>query len=200
MAISASVLRTIADAAHLPLADPSPASILAGFSVDLNTYVASRQWKNHGSEPNWHRRDFDAKGLRFGASRTTDTAYRLSEYIHPSLAHRREHFLIDGNRAATVDRDWGRYAVLGSMCRQVLRYDEDVSVLMVPVGTPLPAIFARALALCSGYAPSQVDVSGAGLVEAFVQVPRSIAMLVAKKLSQVLIPTRLDKLPRGLHD
>lgn len=200
MAISVEVLRMIADAVHVPLAEPSPASTLVGFSVDLNTYVASRQWKSHGSEPNWHRRDFDASSLRFGSFRTADTALRLSEYTHPSLEHRREHVLIEGNRAAMVNRDWGRYAVLGNKGQHVLRYDADVSVLMTPVGVPLPSIFARALTLCSGYAPSQVDVAGVGRVEAFMRVPPSIARVVAEKLNQVLIPARFGTLPRGLHD
>jgi hypothetical protein len=200
MAVSLEVLWTIADRIRVSLAVPSPAETLAGFSVDLSSYVASLQWRDHGSEPNWHRRDFDPDGLRFGSPRGTDGALRLSEYLHPSLEHRREHVLIDANRAAMVNRDWGRYVVLANTGRHVLRYDANVSMFMVPTGIPLPSIFARTLTLCSGYAPVQANIAGAGRFDAFSRVPPSIASTVASRLNQDLVPTSFGAFPRGLHD
>ena len=200
MAISVDVLRVIADTVHLPLATPCPASVLAGFSVDLNTYLASRQWRSHGSEPNWRRRDFDAGRLRFGSPPAAQTEFRLSEYAHPQYAHRREHVLIDAGRQAAVDRDWGRYAALANAGRHVLHYDAGSCVPMVPIGVPLPLLFARALTLCSGFASAQVEVAGMGRMDAFTQVPSSIASALAAKLNQGLVSAQSGTLPRGLYD
>jgi hypothetical protein len=197
LATSVDVLRTIADMVHLSLAVPCPAETLAGFAVDLDAYIGSLAWRRHQSEPNWHRRDFDVLNLRFSSLRKSDDSWRLSEFVHPSLNHRRAHILIDGPREATASRDWGRYVVLSKAGRHVLRYDANSAAFMVPIGVPLPSIFARTLAICSGFAPTQVDIAGAGGFEAFVRVPLSIARTVARKLNQDLIAT--DFLPRGLH-
>lgn len=198
-AVSVDALHELGQAAGIPLLEvPAPALLLTHVA-SIESYVASRQWRPF-SEPNWIRGDFDTARACFSRPRMDSASPRLSVYTHPHLQHQVEHFLIDEERAALVDRDWGRFCILAQSGRDVLLYDAAQRALFVPVTTPLPKLYARALTLCSGFAPQEVRDSAHGAFRVFVRVPQAYADLAATKLQQHLSPVPFRYVLRGGHD
>lgn len=165
---------------------PAPASwSLAVASCSLSDYIKTLEWVSR-ADLNWDRRDFDAERLAFGRAGDGEVApaLRLSAYSHPDGWAWRD-WLWSGDTAADVDRDWGRYAILRNAGRRVLGYDGRDGHVTAPRQAPLPKLLARALALCSGQAPSLRESEGLGL-HAYPGVPAGVFALVASKLGQDL--------------
>jgi hypothetical protein len=142
---------------------------------------------------NWEREDFDPTALFFRKSPRNDTVM-LSRYTHPAR-RTRLCVLRQAGVTARVDPDWGRYAVMRALARNVLAYDAEAFALAIPITMPLPKLLARSLCLCSGLLP--LEVAGihwpGSTVKARVyrRVPLSMAELIAKKLQQQLVPRGL---------
>jgi hypothetical protein len=105
--------------------------------------------------PNWQSQTFSVSLLKFAKQVKDEDGVRLVEYRNP-VTQQLEHWLWNGELAAEIDRDWGRYISLADQGINVLIHDRAHNTLLVPEQVPLPRLFARALTLCSGMAPTRV--------------------------------------------
>jgi hypothetical protein len=144
------------------------------------------------SEPqlNWELREFNPFRLRFEARDQSTGSPRLVSQRNPTTGMWMHRVWRNDGSSATVDRTWGRWLVLDAQERHVLAYDARAGRLMVPTNMSLPRLIGRALALCSGLAPSRVDeaAEGHGIdgYLAYDWVSRSVADRVASLLGQQL--------------
>ena len=157
-------------------------------SASLEEYCRNLSW-SAGEDLNWQREDFSVRSLRFQSAGETPPGTRLSRYQDPTTTIWRYRLWRDG-QFAELEPDWGRYAILSACSMRNLQYDPVKRDVLVPLGTPLPALLARALGLCSGYAPRTGRRSGEAdpdlriSYEVFRDVPPSIFRLVADKAGQ----------------
>jgi hypothetical protein len=183
VAQSLDALADVAESLHVPFASEPAAWRLAIACGSLEDYIGSLTWS---SDPdlNWPRRDFDPEGLRF--TRPVGNADRarvsLSAYVHPSGWARQDRLWRE-REYTSVDRDWGRYAVLADSGHKILRFDRVSGLVAVPRQVPLPRIAARSLALCSGRPPMIHPGDGLGL-HVYSAVPESVFGVLAAKLGQ----------------
>ncbi|MEW6664112.1 MAG: hypothetical protein AB1512_02680 [Thermodesulfobacteriota bacterium] len=195
-AASSQMLREIAAELEIGALLEGPASwMLANFSASVNDVKKGIAFEKRAA-PGWKRRVFDQKTLSFSYSVAEKDAARLSlvEYTNPVNKQFR-HWLWDGEAAAEVDRDWGRYLALADAGLNILTYDPDLRVMAVPVTVPPPCLLARSLAMCSGAAPRIIrapskrigDIPPGSLLHVYECVAPSIAGLVSMKLGQELI-------------
>jgi hypothetical protein len=192
-------LRRFAARVDIPLVETPVAGILLGYALTIETYVSRLKWQDLSPDISWRRDDFDTAQIRFSTTPVTAST-RLSQYSHPHLLHRREHFLLVEGRSALVDRDWGRYVALARSKTNVLRYDEAQKALFVPGAAPLPRIFARALTACAGLAPQSLRHALTGWVRVFVGVPAEYAHVLATKLGQEISHITFPNPIRGADD
>ncbi|MEO8381595.1 MAG: hypothetical protein ABI779_18180 [Acidobacteriota bacterium] len=197
-AATVEALREFASTADVPFLEAPAARLLLGHAASIDTYLAARRWQPRAEEPNWMREDFDPAVLHF--TRAGSATTRLSSYMHPQLRHLREHFFVEGDAVASVDRDWGRFCALARAGRNALHYDASQAALFVPVTIPLPRIYARALTLCSGFAPQEVHDPMIGTCRAFLRVPTAYVALLGMKLQQRIVPVSFPHPLRGAHD
>ncbi len=186
-----SLIHTVAANVNLRYIDVPPARSLARVAASLQEYLRKLVWLKQ-PELNWRREDFDTTKLRFLPAGETSSQVRLSRYQDPVKSIWR-YRLWRNDEWAEVELDWGRYSILAfSLCR-VLRYDLATRRAYVPYGAPLPALFARALGLCSGHSPtlSKREPSyGMQSFYIFDEAPPSVFNAVATKLRQQPIERR----------
>lgn len=194
-----SVLRAIAQASSIPLVEAPTSWLLLSYTHSVETQAATLPWKLVTPNLNWVREDFDVLALSFRGI-SPETSLRLTRYRHPDRAHRRIHYLVDGERSAEIAPEWAHYYMLHRYGQNVLLYDERLAVVLLPLSLPLPRLLARGLVACSGFVPQEVPGHDGRRLRAFVQVPQSYAELLASKLGQKLIRTRLTELPRDVND
>lgn len=147
-------------------------------------------------EPNWKQSFFNHELLRFvSGSRNFDI--KLVAYTNP-ITQQQKNWLWNGETAAEVDKNWGRYIVLNRYKLQVLLYDERKQKLGVPITLPFPKYLSRVATLCSGFIPikkelfQEVGILKKGTLMLFYeQVPPTIANQLAIKLGQSLIESNL---------
>ena len=181
-------LRSTAGRMGIPYLDQPPARSVAHVSASLDEYCRNLSWYA-GEDLNWQREDFNVRSLRFERTGDTPSGTRLSRYQDPATTIWRYRLWRDG-QFAELDPDWGRYAILSACSVGNLQYDPVKRDVLVPLGTPLPALLARALGLCSGYASrtgQRIVEARPGLrirYETFGDVPPSIFRLVAGKAGQ----------------
>jgi hypothetical protein len=89
---------------------------------------------------------------------------------------------LDGSCLKTT-REVGVFLLLRHEQRYVLRYDPDEQELLVPVRTPLPALYGRAATLCSGMLPDFTRYDGVPTYR-YREVPAGIARAILTKLDQ----------------
>lgn len=143
---------------------------------------------------NWVRYDFDASLLSF-VRKTSDMFPRFTRYRNPTTGLPLHVFFRNG-LGAEVDLNWGRYLLLNSKGLNVAAYDEKRFRLCIPVTTPLPALIARSLCLCSGKPP--VHRYNESLIQArdcqnwlmFEDVPPHVALAAMSKVGQT--PVRVS--------
>lgn len=169
-----------------------PAWELLHFSSSLDDTLGACHWAEV-MDLNWRRRDFDVCMLHFRESRAQASGVQLIRYTHPRR-QTRKHYVIRDGLAAIMDLDWGRYAVLESVGRNVLTYDERSFDFVVPAGAPLPRLLARSVALCSGFAPHYLprkDSSWSSpeshAFNVYRSIPPQVAERIAEKLGQKLL-------------
>ena len=181
-------IRATAGRMGMPYLDQPPARSLAHVSASLEEYCRNLSWSTD-EDLNWQREDFNADSRRFHAAGETPNGTRLSRYQDPNTTIWRYRLWRDG-QFAELEPDWGRYAVLSACSIRNLQYDPAKREVLVPLATPLPALLARALGLCSGYAPRvggrsrETDPDLRTPLEVFRDVPPSIFRLVADKVGQ----------------
>jgi hypothetical protein len=186
-------LENVARALGIAFESTPPAWSLANASGSLKELRDSLEWRLE-DELNWPRREFDPKNLQFYNFVGTAADLRLIRYTDPKRSINR-HLLRDNGRAAEIDCDWGRYAVLSHLGINVLVYDEKQFILGIPASMPLPVLLARALGLCSGRIARRLasaSVAWATLetraINLFTSIPPPIADLVASRIGQTLVP------------
>jgi hypothetical protein len=197
---SARQLEDISEACAIRFSAEPPAWSISQFVGLLDDYLSSLDW-SAGEEINWRRKDFDVSLLQFRTASAEYGRVRLSSY-DDRVRNQRIHLLWRDGSFARVDRDWGRYAALRCAGVNVLTYDAPQLRLAVPVGAPLPRLFARALALCSGLparfvsrkkmSPEHTVPDSWGFT-CFESVPPQIAGIVANKLGQELLRGPVDR-------
>jgi hypothetical protein len=193
-AINFDYLEDISDAAGINSSLVEPASwSLSNFSLGIEELIDSLLFETR-DDLNWYKEFFSSATLRFSKFGSRKSTHELISYTNP-VNQQWCHLIWDGQKAAKVDRDWGRYIVLLKHNRKVLLYDERRHHLAVPATVPLPRFLGRAAALCSGLAPESAKLgenTRSGLpaghpVDVYSSVPPLIAGLIAAKLSQDLI-------------
>jgi len=171
----------VANELGIPFLMTPPAWCLAAAAPKLDSVVATMTWSPRPLM-DWKHRYFHPADLRFALAPISNDTMNLVRYIHPHS--QQAHFeLRRGDEATFVDPEWGRYVVLDSVRKRVLRYDSLRHQFAVPTGARLPRMLARALCLCSGRPPLQVMV-GDRRHEVFSSVPPTIAHLVGKCVNQ----------------
>ena len=178
-------IHSLAHVLGISYLDVPSARLLARVSITLAEYRQRLTWSNR-PELNWRREDFDTDRLRFRPAGEASPQRRLSRYQDPttSVWYYR---LWQGNESADVIPDWGRYAILSSTSQRVLQYFPERRKAVVPYGAPLPTLLARAFGLCSGYCPTETQVTQTtplGRCQEFHGVPPSVFNSVASKLEQ----------------
>ncbi|MBD1937661.1 hypothetical protein [Microcoleus sp. FACHB-68] len=187
-------LQAIASSLSIPFIETPSAWSLLHFAASIDDYLATLKWAN-APELNWKHQTFEPSSLQFKTIEKTDTNIRISRYSHPSR-NTKTCYLWQDEMCTEIDIDWGRYAVLKALRRNVLIYDKCRFTMAVPASANLPRLLERALTLCSGYAatyvkkmPHDPQIQGFNL---FSAVPPQIAEMTAAKLGQTLLPQSLN--------
>lgn len=187
-------LEAIASALTIPFIETPSAWSLLHFAASIDDYLATLKWSND-SELNWKHQTFEPSSLQFKTIEKTDTNIRLARYNHPSR-NTKNCYLWQDERCTEIDLDWGRYAILKALRRNVLIYDKRTFTMAVPASANLPRLLERSLTLCSGYAATYVkklphypQIQGFNL---FSAIPPQIAEMTAAKLGQTLLQQSLN--------
>ena len=199
------ILKKIANQAGIDCDLTTPAAWnLAQMSINLDGIEKELNYEKQ-AEPEWHKRTFSTERLVFSGYETSQENKRLTEYRHP-VTKQLYHWIWNGDDAAQISRDWGRYMILAKHGRSILMYDDKQFRLAVPVTVPLPCLLARAAALCSGIVPADTlsfrektgSIPPMHPLQIYSCVPPEIARLIANKLEQKLIVTNLTVIKRGV--
>ncbi|MCC3405983.1 MAG: hypothetical protein JGK17_10400 [Microcoleus sp. PH2017_10_PVI_O_A] len=187
-------LRAIGNLLKIPFIETPSAWSLLHFAASIDDYLATLEWSKE-PELNWQSKTFDPISLQFQSIKETDRAIRLSQYSHPSR-NIKVYYLWQDGMCAEIDLDWGRYAVLKALRRNVLIYDKRRFTMAVPASANLPRLLERALTLCSGCAAKYEkmprvlpQIQGFNL---FSAIPPQIAEITAAKLGHTLLQQSLD--------
>jgi hypothetical protein len=164
---------------------------ILNFAGSLSQLLAGNEWQR-SERLNWEEREFSPEELRFSATQSSGET-KLIKYIHPSRQYP-VYFLWKGSEATRIDPDWGRFAILSGVGRNVIHYERCGGTLILPVSIPLPRILARALCLCSGSVPRLIPGSSvlhpkvtSTLMRLYANIPPEFAQMIAEKLDQKLI-------------
>jgi hypothetical protein len=187
-------IKRFAEEASLPFEATPPAWKFVHCGADLDSCIDSLVW-TEGPELNWRRMDFDPEYCRFRENSSSGELLRLSRYLDP-IRNIFRYRLWKQNTWASVDLDWGRYAVLREHGFDVLFYDRKHHIMLIPSAAPIPRLLERALGLCSGLAPlflsSEKQSSSRRTYDAFKLIPLSIAELICKSVGQGLAFCNLE--------
>lgn len=198
-AISKDLLEEVALKAGIKSKIDEPAAWdLINFSSDISG-ISDKTYFELMDEPSWPKRIFSLSNLSFNKYVTTTDAIRLVEYTNPKN-QQRLHCLWQDDKAADVDRDWGRFIILQKKKINVLLYDSKRFLFATPSSVPLPRLISRALILCTGLAPSEAVLQGKPVemlpeychLNIYDAVVPSIAEMVSNKLGQKLINYNLE--------
>lgn len=147
-------------------------------------------------EPNWKKRTFCNVQLRFRLFDCLDKI-KLVNYTN-SMSQQQKTWIWNGNQAATIERNWGRYAVLSHYKAKVLLFDEIKQRLAVPATVPLPKELAKVAVLCSGYLPRKKllhrqmgKLGKEARVTVYEGISGEMALEISKKLGQTLLECHL---------
>jgi hypothetical protein len=188
------ILKSIADKVGFQLQHNLPAAWdLADFSANIGDVAVKLKFEER-NELNWPWRTFNPKTLFFDRDAfVSHNDVRFVCYTNP-ISQQRLHRLWQKEKAAEVDRDWGRYLFLSELGLRVLVYDERHFRLGVPSTVPLPPLIARALTLCSGLLPKTIgtkekygDVPAGHPMTVYAGVIPQMAALVGQKLKQNIL-------------
>jgi hypothetical protein len=185
-ASSKDLMRELASSARLAFdSDPACWKLLL-FSAGIDSVRASLTFMQR-AEIGWGRRYFSSRLLRFERTTENLNEIRLIEYTDP-VTQQKRHLLWSGDSSADVDRDWGRFLILNERKRDILLYDERRFSLAIPKTVPLPRILARALVLCSGTVPVEVNLINHHIKtlpsQCMLHVYDGVAGVIAKRIAE----------------
>ena len=170
-----------------------PAWMLVNWCGTLSEYETTLNYRLPETL-DWVRYDFNAITQRFLCT-AFEPHPRLSLYRNPTTGLPLHVFFRDG-LGAEVDLNWGRYLFLNARGITVVVYDERRFRLCVPVRTPLPAVVARTVCMCSGKPPKhrskETLIHGIDCDDwlMYENVPPQIAMAALSKVGQS--PVRVE--------
>jgi hypothetical protein len=199
------ILKEIANKAGIDYDLDSPAAWnIAQMSIKINDIEEKLNYEKQ-IEPEWQKRIFITERLVFSDYEIEQGEKILAEYRHP-FTKQLYHWIWNGDQAAQISRDWGRYLILAELSKSILIYDDKLFRLAVPVTVPLPCLLARAAALCSGAVPASIlsfgekkgSIPPRHPLQLYSCVPPKIAQLIANKLEQQLIYTSLAVIEKGV--
>lgn len=184
-------IQAVAERMGIPYLSQPPAWTMAQAAMSLDEYYQNLAWSG-GEDLNWYREDFNVCSLRFQPAEESSANARFSRYQDPATTIWRYRLWKEG-QFGEIEPDWGRYTILNACSKRVVQYDPAKREVLVPLGTPLPALLARSLGLCSGYAPRTdwrrvkkgLDLSAR--YEVFRDVPPSIFREVEGKAGQQIV-------------
>lgn len=191
-------IRGAASAANVNCSLEVPAAWrLACFSSGIDEVKATLIFTER-HEPRWKKLTFSSEDLSFKQYYSPQNGgLKLVSYRDP-VTQQLHYWLWDGDRAATVDREWAQYLVLANRRAQVLVYDSQRHRLAVPSTIPLPRLLARVATLCTGHVPSVTffdqavgDIKPKSELEVYDGITHPLAELISKKLGLVLAYNRL---------
>jgi len=204
-AMDKTIIQEIADEAGIDCDVTTPAAWrLADMSATLDEVKCELNFERR-VEPGWNKRVFISERLMFSRYTEENLSECLVEYRHP-ITKQLYHWIWNGDNAAEVGRDWGRYIVLANSGRIILMFDEKQFKMAVPVTVPLPCLVARAMALCSGIPPSTITsckhkvgaIPPEHPLQVYSGITSEIAHLIADKLNQKLLYTSLAVDKKGV--
>jgi len=204
-AMDKTIIQEIADEAGIDCDVTTPAAWrLADMSATLDEVKYELNFEKR-VEPGWNKRAFNIERLMFSSYTSEDSSQCLVEYRNP-ITKQLYHWIWNGDDAAEINRDWGRYTVLANSGRRIVMFDEKQFKMAVPVTVPLPCLLARAMALCSGTPPSTVTSCKKNIgaippehpLQVYSGVTPEIAQLIAGKLNQKLLYTSLAVDKKGV--
>ena len=149
---------------------------------------------------NWEKMFFDPVRIRFSRyGEIYKDKPTLVSCINPR-DQQYTHFYWNDGLGSIVDRDWGRYLIFQDTRKNVLVFDPEKQQLGVPAPCPLPLLLTRAVTLCSGKTPSQIsyfyphdgDQKDVIPLNIYDDVPAEIAVRIAEKVGQELIPDKFS--------
>lgn len=157
------------------------------FSGNLSDYRQLLQW--HDGDREHIKEIFDTQEMTFknydGSKIEGEVLVKVSHYERFT-----RHYLlnVEKNKAAKVNRDWGRFLALQATNQQVLKYDKRTLTLISSVHLPL--LLERGLSLCAGRPPERCNDKQE---YSFIKIVPKIAKLVADKLRQQLYKVKFNE-------
>lgn len=129
----------------------------------------------------WRIERFSSENLAWTSATLDDATSASGGLFRFSLRHQRHMLFCARGSAFRIPGQVGKYLVLRTKRRrrQVLRYDGQKRMLVVPASCRPPFLIERALVLCSGSPPSYEN----GVLH-YTEIPESIAAIAAALLRQ----------------
>lgn len=145
------LLKRAADTENFYLQDAAPASLL----LALRPVGDIQRWSRVAppATPGWSISRFAIDTLSWRAHEDALRPGKLSLLRYKKRFERTLYFLLRGSVTYPVSVQLGKYLLLHSERRRVLRYDEEKRTLSLPVTYRPPSRVERALVLCSGQLP-----------------------------------------------
>lgn len=184
-------LHRISIAAGIPLQMNAPLALLCALDPISRTSLGPPILMPFGKDIKKERFVVEGRKCRWELlapmtqSSVTDGLYRLSRWGQS------EHYLCHGGIAVRVGGQMGKYIILESYRRSVVRYNVHSRILRVPAICRPPLLVDRALGLCTGLPPVERFGSigkGSGKVPflEYAEVSPGVAGVAAHVLGQTL--------------
>lgn len=129
----------------------------------------------------WRVDRFDSRTLGWRASSRDEAALGRTGLFRFVASYERYHFLRMGGELSKVPGQIGKYLILRSRRRSVLRYDSATGELTAPASCRPPILVERALTLCTG---SLATYEAEGALLRYRGIPAGIARIAGQLLCQ----------------
>lgn len=169
----------VAERAGLLLQIDAPAALLTSLPPIDDPCVRYPTKLPFGAE--WRIDRFSSDHLAWRSATHDDAATASRGLFRFSLRHQRHVLFCTRGAAFRIPGQAGKYLVLRSRRRQILRYDGQKRMLAVPASCRPPFLIERALVLCSGSPPFYE-----GGILRYAEIPKNIAVIAAALLRQEL--------------
>ncbi|MCL5271779.1 MAG: hypothetical protein M1486_00325, partial [Gammaproteobacteria bacterium] len=157
--------------------------LIAQASGSLSEYESLLRYEPY-NPMNWMTRTFSIEKLRFERNSDPFQTPTIIEYTH-KISQQKIHKWVVGEKAALVDREWGRYLMLKYSGRNVIVYDNRKQLLAIPFSVSLPKLLSRAATLCSGRVPHLAEIENETWpMYVYRGVSESIAKIITKRIEQ----------------
>lgn len=165
---------------------------LVNYIGSINDYIEQLVWETN-FPLNWECETFNAQSYGFIQSSNLNEV--LVRYKNP-ITSQWQFYILSGDQRALVNGDYGRYIAIQKAHQNVIAYDANKECLITKMFLPLPKLYARSLALCSGFYPQSKNLSQLNNMTddkylVWERIPENFAQIIAMKLGQELKPVKL---------